>query len=489
MHSIKQDGGMDAGMLLLGRYRLDRPIGAGGMGRVWAAFDTRLGRDVAIKVQQFDPAGDRVAFERFQREARSTAGLQHPNLVTIFDSATDADRAFLVMELLPGPTLEAYVAERGPLPEPEAVALAIAVASGLSAAHHAGVIHRDIKPTNLMFDGRGELKIVDFGIARLAQTAAARLTATKTVIGSAPYLSPEQLTGHPADERSDLYALGCVMTMMLTGRPPFEGEHPLALVHQHVNAAPPQLSERRASIDPALEALVAQLLSKSPQGRPQSALAVLDRLRDVELVSPVERSAVSLATTAVMGQATQPLPIPTTVTAVALPDRPQSHRGRWIAGGAVALALVAALIIAIASMTGEQPATDSAQSAEGPTSSASRTRSAEPSRAPAPSSSETMATAETTAATVQGALSDLRTAVAAVSSSGQIDDKKADELSKRVDELAKHVTEKDGKDAGKRVDDVEKYLRELLKKGELTAGDERRLAAGLQTVRERAAEG
>jgi serine/threonine protein kinase len=131
------------------------------------------------------------------------------------------------------------------LSEREAVALAAAIASGLSAAHRAGVVHRDIKPTNLMFDARGGLKIVDFGIARLAQTAAARLTATKTVIGSAPYLSPEQLTGDPADERSDLYALGCVTTTMLTGRPPFEGEHPLALVHQHVNAAPPQLSERR----------------------------------------------------------------------------------------------------------------------------------------------------------------------------------------------------------------------------------------------------
>jgi eukaryotic-like serine/threonine-protein kinase len=146
------------------------------------------GRDVALKVQQFDPAGDRVALERFQREAQSAAGLQHPNVVTIFDSGIDGDTAFLVMELLPGPTLEAYVAERGPLPEREAVALAAAVASGLSAAHRAGVVHRDIKPTNLMFDTRGGLKIVDFGIARLAQTATSRLTATNTVVGSAPYL-------------------------------------------------------------------------------------------------------------------------------------------------------------------------------------------------------------------------------------------------------------------------------------------------------------
>jgi serine/threonine protein kinase len=487
---------MDAGMLLVGRYRLDRPIGAGGMGQVWAAHDTRLGRDVAIKVQQFDPAGDRVAFERFQREAQSAAALQHPSVVTIFDSGTDGDMAFLVMELLPGPTLEVYVAERGPLSEREAVALAAVVASGLSAAHRAGVVHRDIKPANLMFDARGRLKIVDFGIARLAQTAAARLTATKTVIGSAPYLSPEQLTGRPADERSDLYALGCVMATMLTGRPPFEGEHPLALVHQHVNAAPPQLSERRPGINPALESLVGQLLSKSPQDRPQSALAVFDRLSDVELGSLVGTSGLSLATTAVMGEATRPLPVPTTVTAPALRDRPRAGRARWIAGGTSALALVAAVVlIAIASLTGERPATESASSpsreSASPTSSASATRSAEPSRAPSArsSSSETMTTAQTTAASVQGALSDLRAAVAALSSSGQIDGKKADELSKRVDELAKHVTEKGGKDAGKHVDDMEKYLRELSAKGELTADGERRLAAALQTVRERAAEG
>jgi serine/threonine-protein kinase len=478
---------MEAGMLLMGRYRLERPIGSGGMGQVWAAHDSRLGRDVAIKVQQFDPTGDEVAFDRFQREARSAAALQHPNVVTIFDSGTERNTAFLVMELLPGPTLQAYIAERGPLPEREAVALAAAVASGLSAANRAGVVHRDVKPTNLMFDSRGGLKILDFGIARLAQTAAARQTATKTVLGSAPYLSPEQLTGDPADERSDLYALGCVMTTMLTGRPPFEGEHPLALMHQHVNVPPPLLSERRPGINPALETLVAQLLSKAPQDRPQSALAVLDRLRNIELGSTVASSGVSLATTAVLGQATRPLPVPT-VTAP-LPDQPQSRRGLWITGGAVALALIAVLLIAIASITGQQPATESASSSNpeptSPTTSASR--SAEPS--PRSSSSETMTTPRATAATVQEALSDLRAAVAAVSSSGQIDGKKADELSKRVDELAKHLTEKGGKDAAKHVEDMDKYLRELSKKGELTASGERRVATALQTVRERATDG
>src|ERR671912_2974147 len=188
---------MDAESWLAGRYQLCRQIGAGGVGQVWTAHDAVLGREVAVKVQQVDPDEDYDAFERFVREARSTAALQHPNVVTIFDSGTDGDTAFLVMELLPGPTLTGYLALHGPLAEQEAIALAGQVAAGLAAAHCAGVVHRDIKPANLMFDARGTLKIVDFGIARLTQATATRLTATNAVIGSPPYLSPEQVQGRP----------------------------------------------------------------------------------------------------------------------------------------------------------------------------------------------------------------------------------------------------------------------------------------------------
>ena len=502
---------MYVGMLLVGRYRLDRRIGAGGMGQVWAAHDTRLGRDVALKVQKFDPDGDRAASERFRREAQSTAALQHPNVVTVFDSGTELDMAFLVMELLPGPTLEGYVAERGPLSEQKVLALTAEVASGLAAAHRAGVVHRDIKPTNLMFDARGALKIVDFGIARLAETTAARLTATNNVIGSASYLSPEQLSGRPADERSDLYALGCVMTTMLTGRPPFEGEHPLAVMSQHVNTAPPPISQRRPEIDPALEALVAQMLSKSPQDRPQSAQVVLDHLRHLELGSPAENLGMAPEATAVMGQAAPPLPAPATrATAPAMPGRQRSGRGWWIAG-VTALALMAVVLVAIAT-TGDPPANESASSSSGTasaepgrepasaTSSTAATKSAEPSRERASSSApQTTTSARTTTIGVEGALSDLRAAVAAVSSSGQIDGKKAEELSKRVEELDKHLTgkngedsddtEKSGENAEKRVDDFEKYLRELSENGELTSDGEQRIAAALETVRDQATKG
>jgi serine/threonine protein kinase len=466
---FEQDVVMDLGMLLAGRYRLDRPIGAGGMGQVWAAHDTVLGRDVAIKAQKFDLDRDRTAFDRFQREAQSAAGLQHPNVVTIFDSGTEGETAFLVMELLPGPNLETYLAERGPLLERQVVALAAQVASGLASAHRAGVVHRDIKPANLVFDARGTLKIVDFGIARLAQTAAARLTATNTVIGSAPYLSPEQIEGRPADERSDLYALGCVMMTMLTGRPPFEAEHPLAVMHQHVSVPPPHIGDRRPGIAPALEALVGEMLNKPPQARPASAQEVCDRLTHLELGSPVERPE-SWAVTTVMAQSTRPLPAPTAhITTRVTRDRLRAGRTPWILGALAVVAVAALAMIAIATTAGDPPATETAQS------DTAATTSAKPSREPSPPQTTATAYPRTTAGSVHGALSDLRAAVRAVSSSGDLDDKKAEELAKRVDELAKHFTEKDGEDAGKHVEDLHEYLHELSNSGELTHEGERRI--------------
>ena len=490
--------GMDAKTLLAGRYRLDRRIGSGGMGHVWAAHDTVLSRDVAVKVQQFDPQGDRAAFERFVREARIAAGLQHPNVVTIFDSGTDRHTAFLVMELLPGPTLDGYVAQHGPLPEREAVYLAAQVGSGLDAAHAAGVVHRDIKPANLMFDAHGTLKIVDFGIAHLAQTAAERLTAPNTVIGSLPYLSPEQLQGRPADERSDLYALGCVITTMLTGRPPFDAEHPLAYAHQHVSATPPRICDRRPDIDPALDVLVAQLLSKSPQDRPQSAREVLERLTYPQPDWSTSEAAVP--TTVIPAQTTRPMPADGAATAPPVMRLGQrSTRGRWIAAGAVVLILVTAVLIAAvmaesqtagspspstSSAPTRQPATTSSQAPP----SSSAPSSPAPSRQPATKSTTPSAEPSSTTPSLQKALSDLREAVRTVSSNGQIDAKQAKELTKRVDEVDKHLTEKRGEDAVKKVEDLDKYLTELSQKGELSPEGAQQVADALQTVRELAAE-
>jgi hypothetical protein len=478
---------MRAGMLLVGRYRLDRPIGAGGMGDVWAADDMVLGRDVAIKAQELGAYGDHAMLERFQREAQSAAGLQHPNVVTIFDSGAEGGTAFLVMELLPGPNMEAYVAERGPLPEQEVIALTKGVAAGLAAAHTAGVVHRDIKPANLMFDARGTLKIVDFGIAHLAQTAATRLTATDTVIGSASYLSPERVQGRRADERSDLYALGCVMTTMLTGRPPFEGDHPWAVMHQHVSVAPPRIGDRRPGVCPAVEALVAEMLSKRPQDRPKSASAVLDRLRHIELGTSDARSETSAATTAVLGKVTLNLPVldPAEITTRVAAYRQPTGRTRWVLGSVAALAVGALVFIVLAPTAADLPANDSAQPRSvAPISTA-------PSPEPTPDISKMPRTRETfIAVRPEQAVSDLRAAVSAASSSGQIEEEdEAEELSELVDELAEHLAEDGVEDSDEHVKEIDEYLGELSKQGELTQGGMLRIADALQAVREATANG
>jgi eukaryotic-like serine/threonine-protein kinase len=450
------------------------------MGQVWAAHDTVLGRDVAVKVQRFDPEGDRVAFERFVREARTTAALQHPNVVTIFDSGTDAGLAFLVMELLTGPTLAGYLAQRGPLPEPEAVDLGAQITSGLAAAHAVGVVHRDLKPANVMFDAHGTLKILDFGIAHLAQTAAARLTATNTIIGSPPYLSPEQLQGHRADERSDLYALGCVMTTMLTGRPPFEGEHALALAYQHLHAGPPRVRERRPEVDPSLDSLVAQLLSKSPSDRPRSAREVLERLTRRQPGSPATDA--TMSATLVVEQPTSALP--SDPAEASWPEvRPrQRSTGRWIAAGAGLLTLLVAVLVAAVIMADDPVRNEPGAAPDAPTSTASSPPPANPTT-PAPPD------ASSTRESLQEALSDLRAVVRAVSRGGQIEAKKAEELGKRVDELAKHLAEKRGEDADKKVEDLDKYVMRLSAKGELTPAGEQQISRALQRVRELVAAG
>jgi eukaryotic-like serine/threonine-protein kinase len=339
--------------LLANRYRLDRPIGAGGMGQVWAGEDTVLRREVAIKRHRLDPTDGRAGLQPFLWEARATAALQHPNIVTVYDSGTEGDQSFLIMELLPGQSLQTYVSERGPLPEREAVALAAQVASGLAAAHAVGVVHRDIKPSNLMIDANGRVKIVDFGIACLTRATLTAPTVLDSLLGSPPYLSPEQFQGEPADERSDLYALGCVLTTILTGRPPFEGEHPVAYGHQHVYAAPPPISQRRPRVTPALEALVGRLLSKDPRDRPDSAIAVLNQLTALKLApAPVAGPSLQLAAA--------PVPaIRTSATPQAVPAGKRGRRGaRLTATARLTVAAALTLMVITAALTVSTTAAD-----------------------------------------------------------------------------------------------------------------------------------
>lgn len=211
---------------LADRYVLDAPIGRGGMGEVWRATDTVLGRQVAVKTIDLGRVTDESAAARFEREARVTAALSHPNVVTVHDTGVEGDTAYLVMELLPGPSLADRLQE-GPLPVEDVVEVGRQVASALDAAHARGLVHRDIKPGNIVAAADGRVRVVDFGITQLGEAGAEQaLTATHTVMGTAEYLAPEQATGGRVDGRADLYALGCVLFALLTGEPPFRGATP-----------------------------------------------------------------------------------------------------------------------------------------------------------------------------------------------------------------------------------------------------------------------
>ncbi len=461
--------------LLARRYRLVRPIDRGGMGQVWAGVDSVLEREVAVKVVDV-ARDDPVAAGRFRREAQATAALSHPNVVTIYDLGVDGPAAFLVMELLQGPTVAALVAERGPLPVHEALLLAEQAAAGLSAAHLAGVVHRDVKPSNLMMDGAGRLKVVDFGIARLAQTTSSRLTATNTVLGSAHYLSPEQGVGSQADERTDLYALGCVLMTLLTGVPPFAGEHPLAVLHQHLNADPPRLSSRRADIPPELGALVGELLAKAPAHRPATAQEVQARLHAIRL------EAAQPASTAFLGAPTAFLEAPargTTPGHEASPtlvlgrsrqrQRPSRSSGRRAALGTAVVALLALLALLALRLGTQAPGPAAALPDQTVTDPVTR-------QSPATQTSTTP-DVHTTAPSTTEALAEVRAAVSAAASSGQLTPSKTKEVLDRLDDLEQHLAEGSSEDAGRKLRELDRQLHKLARSGDLTR-------AALQSIEE-----
>jgi serine/threonine-protein kinase len=257
------------------RYRLTESLGKGGMGEVWRAYDERLNRYCAIKVlrQMEDPA----TAERFSREARTLASLRHPGVVTVYDYGVDSGRPYLVMELLPGPSLAELLRSSGPL-EIDAVRLyGSQVAGALQAVHDAGVVHRDLKPANVVLDNTGSARLVDFGIA-LGATFEATLTEHGAIIGSAAYLAPEQATGGRANARSDLYSFGCLLMTLLTGKPPFTDDTPVDILGKHLSEPPPLCSSRRPEVPPDLDALVAELLAKRPEERPANCAEVARRL-------------------------------------------------------------------------------------------------------------------------------------------------------------------------------------------------------------------
>jgi serine/threonine protein kinase len=339
----------------LGPYEILAPLGAGGMGEVYKARDVKLGRQVAIKVlpDAMSRDGDRLA--RFEREARSLAALNHPNIVTIYAVEESGQTRFLAMELVEGRSLDLILAERA-LDLPSFLDLAVPLADALSAAHERGIVHRDLKPGNVMVTAEGRVKVLDFGLARLDSApsdpelsnsptqAGSDLTSEGQVFGTVAYMSPEQARGDRVDARSDVFSLGIVLYQMLTGARPFAGASAVDTISAILRDTPVPLADRRADLPPHLGRVVRRCLEKDPRNRYQTSRDVYNELRELR----GEVSAPSAASVA---------PPPT--------GRGQS-RIAWIAAAAGALAVAIGLIVLTRSRTPARPLPRPARSARSP---------------------------------------------------------------------------------------------------------------------------
>ncbi len=277
------------GQMLEGRYRIDAPIARGGMSMVFRGTDTRLDRPVAIKVMDPKFAGDPQFLTRFEFEARAVAKLKHPSLVAVYDQGIDGEYPFLIMELVEGGTLRELLRERGPMPPHAVRAVAEPVLRAIGTAHDAGLVHRDIKPENVLISDGGEVKIADFGLVRAV--AAANTTSASVILGTAAYLSPEQVTTGTADARSDVYSFGILIFELLTGRVPFTGDNSLSVAYQRVENDVPPPSQFIDGVPPELDELVAKATARDPQQRYADANEMAARLQTIamELALPPYR--------------------------------------------------------------------------------------------------------------------------------------------------------------------------------------------------------
>jgi serine/threonine-protein kinase len=276
-----------------GRYRIQRKLGAGGMADVYLAEDQELGRRVAIKILDGRHANDAQFIERFRREAKNAAALNHSNIVSIYDRGNAEDTYYIAMEYLDGRTLKELIVGHGAAPVRVAIEYARQILSALRFAHRHGIVHRDIKPHNVLVDGDGRVKVTDFGIAR---AGASQMTETGSIVGTAQYLSPEQAKGGEVDQRSDLYSLGVVLYELLTGKTPFEGDTPVEIAMKHLSNTPKPPSELRKDIPPELDMVVLRALAKDPDARYQSADEMEGDLDRVARGLPVAAATVDTAT-------------------------------------------------------------------------------------------------------------------------------------------------------------------------------------------------
>ncbi len=256
------------GTVLEDRYELQELVGRGGMSSVYRARDRILGREVAIKVLHPQYASDGEYVERFRREARAVATLAHPNVAVVIDRGEDDGRPYIVFEYVEGGNLKTLIEQEAPLPLERVIELGIQIGRGLEHAHRSSLVHRDVKPQNVLLDRTGQAKLIDFGIARSSAEVRPGLTLTGTVLGSSDYIAPEQAQGRSVEERTDVYSLAIVLYEMLTGQLPFPGENFVAIAMRHINETPPSVLERRPDVPARLAGLMERSLLKDPEKRP-----------------------------------------------------------------------------------------------------------------------------------------------------------------------------------------------------------------------------
>ena len=342
--------------VLAGRYEIRDLIGRGGMAEVHLGYDTRLSRVVAIKLLRSDIAGDPTFQARFRREAQSAAALNHPAVVAVYDSGEEellqpggASRTvpYIVMEYVEGHTVRELLSEGEAVPIPEAVEIVSGVLDALEYSHRVGIVHRDIKPGNIMLTSTGAVKVMDFGIARAIEDSASTVTQTHTVVGTAQYLSPEQARGESVDARSDLYSTGCLLYELLTGQPPFQGDSAVAIAYQHVREIPKRPSSLAADVPESLDRVILKSLAKSREDRYQDAAHMRADLqaaaRGLSVAAPAADSwspatsvmaspeAEPVQPTSTFAQvASEPSPMQAAKEAEEPEEKPKSHAWVWI---------------------------------------------------------------------------------------------------------------------------------------------------------------
>src|SRR3954454_24361727 len=310
-----------------GRYRILRKLGSGGMANVYLAEDEELGRRVAIKILNDRYANDELFIERFRREAKSAAALSHPNIVSIYDRGQAEGTYYIAMEVIEGRSLKELILTRGPLPIGQAIAYTLEILDALRLAHRHGIIHRDVKPHNILIGGE-RLKVTDFGIAR---AGASQMTEAGSIMGTAQYLSPEQARGAPVTASSDLYSVAIVLYEMLTGKVPFSGDSAIEIAMKHLNELPKPPSKIRPEIPPELDHVVLRALAKAPEDRYQTAEEFAEDLHRVEAGLPLapgtsEAATALLAGAALMGDGSTEVLAGTAVTTPGVPPPPPTTR-------------------------------------------------------------------------------------------------------------------------------------------------------------------